>query len=150
MLIHTSAGDYGALDFKVAYRHPSRCTCYSPSKQQVTVTQEAIEHVRQLYIEPDNVVFDLLPAPLSALIDECYVLLGSPAVHRGSIWTIYLQLLEHLQRHAELAPVLTNVDASLNDVIENDDVLPLLGGLAELPESDYYMGGVGNGEGLRE
>lgn len=117
-----------------SYRHPSHCT---------TVTQEAIEHVRQQYIEPDNIVFDLLPAPLSALIDECYALLGSPAVHRGSIWTIYLQLLEHLQRHAELAPVLINVDASLN-VIENDD-LPLLGGLAELPESDYYSTWAGLG-----
>ncbi|KIK99613.1 hypothetical protein PAXRUDRAFT_131708, partial [Paxillus rubicundulus Ve08.2h10] len=27
--------------------------------------------------------------------------------------------------------------------------IPLMGGLADLPENDYYMGGVGNGQGLQ-
>ncbi|KAG6372510.1 hypothetical protein JVT61DRAFT_7616 [Boletus reticuloceps] len=113
MMIHTSAEDYGALDFK-----------YAANRLQY--------HGKQLNI---------------TLIDECYALLGLPAVHRCSIWTIYLQLLEHLQERAELPPMLINVD---DRSASNVNDLPLLGGLADLPDNDYYMGGVGSGRGLQE
>ncbi|KAF9218769.1 hypothetical protein BS17DRAFT_790731 [Gyrodon lividus] len=125
-LIHTCAKDYSALDFKIM------------------VSCEAIEHIRQLYIKPDHIVFNLLPAPLCTFIKECYAQLGSPVIHCRSIWTIYLQLLKLLQQHVEIAPILMVINT--NTVEE----IPLMGGLADLPENDYYMGGVGNGQGLQE
>ncbi|KIK76034.1 hypothetical protein PAXRUDRAFT_171052, partial [Paxillus rubicundulus Ve08.2h10] len=126
-LIHTCAEDYSALNFKVMHIY----LFYYMS------------HVCQFYIKPDHIVFNLLPAPLLAPIKECYTPLSSPVVCRRLIQTIYLQLLKLLQQCTEIAPILMVIDANAVE-----EVLPLMGGLADLMENDYYMGGVGNGQGL--
>ena len=112
---------------------------------QVMVTQEAIEHVHKVYIMPDHVVFDLVPPALNTFIQECYVQLGSPAVQRRTVWTIYTDILTILQNCNNIAPW---VAAESHDKVP--DELPLMDGLRDLPQNNYYMGGVGNGLGLRE
>lgn len=106
-----------------------------------------IHHIRQVYINPDHQVFDLIPLQLGIFIQKCYNDLGNPTVERTTIWCIYLDLLELLQQCADLPPVLVAMDP---DAEQNNDSIPLLGGLQDLLESDYYMGGVGNGTGLRK
>ncbi|KIK77025.1 hypothetical protein PAXRUDRAFT_168071 [Paxillus rubicundulus Ve08.2h10] len=128
-LTHTCAADYGALDFKVM------------------VNQGAINHVCQLYINPNHAVFKLVSPPLSAFLELCYNELGRPPVERETIWMIYHSTLELIRQCEEVSAILVAIDA--NDTVENGE-MPLLEGLHNLPETDYYMGGVGNGMGLRE
>ena len=109
------------------------------------VTQEAIEHVREVYITPNHIVFDLVSPALNTFIQACYVQLGSPAVQRRTVWTIYADILSILQNCNDIAPW---VAAESHD--EVPDELPLMGGLRDLPQNNYYMGGVGNGLGLCE
>ncbi|KIK73887.1 hypothetical protein PAXRUDRAFT_177255, partial [Paxillus rubicundulus Ve08.2h10] len=78
-LVYQSAEDFRALDFKI------------------TVEQEALDHVRRLYIKPSHVVSDLVPQPLGECINCCYLDLGCPIVTRRSVWDIYLLLLDMLQ-----------------------------------------------------
>ncbi|KIK77550.1 hypothetical protein PAXRUDRAFT_17426 [Paxillus rubicundulus Ve08.2h10] len=127
-LIHTCAADYGVLDFKVM------------------VNQGAINHIRQLYINPNHAVFGLVSPPLSACLELCYNELGCPPVEHEMIWTIYHSTLELIQQCEEVSVILVAIDA--NDTVENGE-MDLLEGLHNLPETDYYMGSVGNGTGLQ-
>ncbi|KIK91546.1 hypothetical protein PAXRUDRAFT_149260 [Paxillus rubicundulus Ve08.2h10] len=131
-LVHSSPEDYGALNFKVM------------------VSLEAMVQVRQVYINPAHPVFDLLPPALGTFIDECYAYLGRPSVSRNSAWAIYCNLLGMLCQRAEIPRIMEVMDVDAADEAE----LPLLEGLEELPFDEtnggYYMGGVGNGLGLRE
>ncbi|KIK73658.1 hypothetical protein PAXRUDRAFT_177824, partial [Paxillus rubicundulus Ve08.2h10] len=127
-LIHTCAADYGALDFKIM------------------VNQGAIDHVHQLYINPNHVVFKLVSPPLSAFLELCYNELGCPPVEREMIWTIYCSTLELIRQCEEVPAILMAIDA--NNTVENGE-MALLEGLRNLPETDYYIGGVGNGMGLQ-
>ena len=70
------------------------------------VDKAATTHVRQLYIDPDHVVFDLVPGPLNAHLKECYNELGRPAVTRQTVWAVYLDLLHVVQDHAARLPPL--------------------------------------------
>jgi len=65
-LIHQCATDYGVLDFKV------------------TVTQDAIDLIHNLYINSDNHIFDMLPATLCAHIELCYDELGA-CINMGNL-----------------------------------------------------------------
>ncbi|KIM52096.1 hypothetical protein SCLCIDRAFT_39647, partial [Scleroderma citrinum Foug A] len=78
-LIFDTPQDYGALQLKIM------------------VDKAAMTHVRQLYIDPDHVVFDLVPGPLNAHLKECYNELGRPAVTRQTVWAVYLDLLHVVQ-----------------------------------------------------
>ncbi|KAF8424001.1 hypothetical protein L210DRAFT_3422234 [Boletus edulis BED1] len=127
-LIHRCAEDYGALDFKV------------------TVSQEALDHVHHLYINDNHPVFDLVPPNLSCFIASCYDELGRPVVERGSIWSIYCALLDLVRLRNGLHPILV----AIGDQPENDEELSLIPGLEDLHEVEGYLGGVGNGLGLRE
>ena len=109
------------------------------------VTQEAIEHIHKVYIMPDHVIFDLVPPALNTFIQECYVQLGSPAVQCRTVWTIYVDILTILQNCNDIAPW---VAAESHD--EVPDELPLMDGLRNLPQNNYYMGGIGNSLGLCE
>ncbi|KIK79174.1 hypothetical protein PAXRUDRAFT_162010, partial [Paxillus rubicundulus Ve08.2h10] len=128
-LIHMSPKDFGALDFKV------------------TVDPAAIQQVRNIYIKPDHLVFNLIPGPLNVFLCECCNKLGCPVVNRSSVWTVYCQLYAVIQCYAKTPPIL----ASINTEME-DDELTLLDGLQDLPflksEIHYYMGNVGGGLGL--
>ncbi|KIK77607.1 hypothetical protein PAXRUDRAFT_42831, partial [Paxillus rubicundulus Ve08.2h10] len=108
------------------------------------VTHNMIYHICHIYINPDHQVFDLIPLQLAIFIEQCYNNLGHPAVERTTIWGIYLNLLELLQQCTDLPPVLAAMDPNA----EQDNNIPLLVGLQDLPELDYYMGGVGNGTDL--
>ncbi|KAG2099438.1 hypothetical protein BD769DRAFT_1394137 [Suillus cothurnatus] len=122
-IIYQSPENFGVLDFKIKVEH------------------EALDHVRELYIDPSHVVFDLVPQPFK---------LGRPLVTRDSAWDVYLRLLaivnvndEMIPRHIEL----------LDEAEEELTALPLIENLQELPYSEdgnggYYMGGVGGGLGL--
>ncbi|KAG2112122.1 hypothetical protein BD769DRAFT_1689849 [Suillus cothurnatus] len=122
-IIYQSPENFGVLDFKIK------------------VECEALDHVRELYIDPSHVVFDLVPQPFK---------LGRPLVTRDSAWDVYLRLLaivnvndEMIPRHIEL----------LDEAEEELTALPLIENLQELPYSEdgnggYYMGGVGGGLGL--
>jgi hypothetical protein len=110
------------------------------------VTCNIIHHIHQVYINPDHQVFNLISLQLAIFIEQCYNNLGCPAVEQTTIWGIYLNLLKLLQQCADLLPVLVAMDPDT----EQDNDMPLLAGLQDLPESDYYMGGVGNGTGLRK
>lgn len=105
----------------------------------------AIDHVSQLYIKPDHVVFDLVPPAFGAFIERCYQQLGCPSVSRISAWAIYCGLVDLIRQCEGISMVL--------DAIEGynipDDELPLIPGL-HLHEIDGYMGGVAYGLGLRK
>lgn len=109
------------------------------------VTQEAIKHVRKVYIMPDHVVFDLIPPALNTFIQGCYVQLGSPAVQCRTVWTIYADILSILQNCNNITPWVVAVSHD-----EVPDELPLMDGLHDLPQNNYYMGSIGNGLGLHE
>ncbi|KAG2131597.1 uncharacterized protein EDB93DRAFT_1255445 [Suillus bovinus] len=127
-LVYNSPEDFGALNFKI------------------TVEREALDHVRDLYINPSHVVFDLVPQPLGTLIQRCYEELGCPSVTRQSAWDMYQGLLDVLQVHEEIPSAI-----SVFEDVEED--LPLLENQQDLPYREenngtYYMGGVGGGLGL--
>ncbi|KAH0826501.1 hypothetical protein J3R83DRAFT_5506 [Lanmaoa asiatica] len=105
---------------------------------------DAINHVRNLYIDPNNPVFDMLPGPLGNFIELCYNELGRPPVERGSVWPIYLQIFARLQLYEEIAAVLHAVDNDEDDVDIN---VPLIEGLQDLHEKSGYLGGLANGMG---
>jgi hypothetical protein len=114
---------------------------------QITVEREALDHVRNLYINPSHVVFDLVPQIFGAIIQRCYEELGRPLVTRESAWDVYLRLLDMLQVNEEISSVIEDVE---EDVKED---LPLLENQQDLPYREegngtYYMGGVGGGLGL--
>ena len=113
----------------------------------MTVDQAAIDDIRQIYINSDHVIFDLVPPALGAVIDECYTRIGSPPVTWDSVWMVYSTLLHTLQLHNHVQTVLSNV----NEPLEEDNEIQLLPGLQELEENNEgYMGGVANGLGFRE
>ncbi|KIO09156.1 hypothetical protein M404DRAFT_55275, partial [Pisolithus tinctorius Marx 270] len=83
-LIFSSPEDYGALDFKFM------------------VDKAALTHVRQLYIDLNHLVFDLVPGPLNMHLEECYNGLGHPPVTHLTVWDVYLDLLHTVQDHMAL------------------------------------------------
>ena len=112
------------------------------------VSPAAIDHVRQLYIDPKHAVFDLVPPNLSTFIDRCYHQLGCPSVGRRTAWIVYCNLL-NLVRLCEAIPAVLE---AINPVEEHETVgeLQLLPGLQDLHETEEYMGGIANGLGLRK
>jgi len=93
-------------------------------------------------------VFDLVPPRLNAFISSCYNELGRPVVERCSIWSLYRALFkDFVQLCKGLQADLDALEDSPQDAGDTD--LPLLPGLQDLLETEGYMGGVGNGLGLR-
>ncbi|KAI6017262.1 hypothetical protein BKA83DRAFT_4497071 [Pisolithus microcarpus] len=132
-LIFSSPQDYGALDLKFM------------------VDKAALKHVCRLYVNTNHAVFNLVPCPLSAHLEERYNNLGHPTISRQTVWRIYLDLLHTIQDDALTLHHHTLLSANT----DADDELPLLEGQCDLPfnETDqgyYYMGGVGGGLGLDE
>jgi hypothetical protein len=145
-LVYHSPEDFGALNFKVGNTTSARFVCSYCFFSQITVEHEALDHVRDLYINSSHVVFDLVPQPLGTLIQRCYEELGCPSVTRQSAWDVYRGLLDMLQVNEEIPSAIS----AFEDV---DEDLPLLENQQDLPyreESNgtYYMGGVGGGLGL--
>ncbi|KAG1740216.1 uncharacterized protein EDB91DRAFT_1082173 [Suillus paluster] len=125
------AEDFSALDFKIKVEH------------------EALDHVRNIYIKPSHVVFNLVPQPFGDCVQHCYDELGSPLVTRHTVWDIYLHLLGMLRVHDEIPHHIDQLD----DIEEDLGTLLLLEDHNKLPyreksNSAYYMGGVGGGLGL--
>lgn len=110
------------------------------------VSAAAIDHVRQLYIKSDHIVFDLIPPSLNTFIERCYHQLGCPTVGRSSAWPIYCDILG-LVRQCEGIPAIL---MGMSDHNVADDELHLLPGLQDLHETDGYMGGIAYGMGLRK
>ncbi|KAI6105017.1 hypothetical protein EV401DRAFT_1893017 [Pisolithus croceorrhizus] len=132
-LIYESAGDYGALDFRVK------------------VDPAAIEHVRKLYIKPTHTVFDLVPPAFGAFIEEFYVHMGRPSVTRQNVWTIYRGLCNMIRQHADALTVLKSPSLAPTSDNYDDDEFPLYEGrdlLFNETEGNYYMGGLRGGLGL--
>lgn len=132
-LIFDSPQDYGTLDLKFM------------------VDRAALKHVRELYVDANHPVFDLVPRALIAHLEECYNILGRPAITRFTVWDVYLHLLHAVQDRA----LLPSLSVSLSADTEANDSLPLLDGQRDLPlhetnDGYYYMGGVGGGLGLDE
>jgi len=77
--------------------------------------------------------------------------LGQPVVERDSIWSIYCALLGLVKQYEGIQSVLDTLQ-DLPDHPEDDldGELSLILGLADLREVEGYMGGVGNGLGLRK
>ncbi|KAI6159145.1 hypothetical protein EDD17DRAFT_1779095 [Pisolithus thermaeus] len=132
-LIYESAGDYGALDFRVK------------------VDPAAIEHVRKLYIKPTHTVFDLVPPAFGAFIEEFYIHMGHPSVTRQNVWTIYRGLCNMIRQHADALTVLKSPSLAPTSDNYDDDEFPLYEGrdlLFNETEGNYYMGGLRGGLGL--
>ncbi|KAG0691847.1 hypothetical protein DFH29DRAFT_1074198 [Suillus ampliporus] len=123
-LIYHSAADFGAFDFKIKVEH------------------KALDHVRNLYIKPSHVVFDLVPLPFGDCVQRCYDELGCPLVMRRTVWEVYLRLLGMLQVHDGIPDHIDQLD-DIED-LEDHDELPY----REETNGTYYMGGVGGGLGL--
>lgn len=115
--------------------------------QQIMVSPAAIEQVRQLYIDMNHMVFDLVPPSLNSFIEECYLQLGHPPVGWVSAWTVYCSLLDLMQCCEGVPTVLT---AAEDYTTVDEEELDLLPGLHDLHETEGYMGGVVNGLGLRK
>ena len=106
----------------------------------------AIDHVSQVYIKPDHIIFDLVPPAFSAFIERCYQQLGCPSVGRISVWAIYCDLVGLIRQCEGISLVLM----AMEEHNVPDDELPLMPGLQDLHEMDGYMGGVAYGLGLRK
>ncbi|KAG1778331.1 hypothetical protein EV702DRAFT_1220104 [Suillus placidus] len=126
-LVYQSPENFGALNFKI------------------TVECEALDHVRNLYINPSHVVFDLVPQSFGKLIQRCYEELGRPSVTRQSVWDVYLHLLDVLQVNEEIPSAIEDVEEDL-PLLENHQDLPY----REESNGTYYMGRVGGGLGLSD
>ncbi|KAG2030550.1 hypothetical protein BDR03DRAFT_1016990 [Suillus americanus] len=114
------------------------------------IKQEALDHVRDLYIDPSHIIFDLIPQPFSKFMEHCYTKIGRPLVTQQTAWDVYLGLLATVQANDEMIPCHIEL---LDETEEELTALPLIDNLQELPyhEDDngaYYMGGVGGGLGL--
>ncbi|KAI5997616.1 hypothetical protein F5J12DRAFT_725221 [Pisolithus orientalis] len=46
-------------------------------------------HVCELYVDANHPVFDLVPHALNAHLEECYNILGHPAITHFTIWDVY-------------------------------------------------------------
>ncbi|KAI6156782.1 hypothetical protein BKA82DRAFT_4009317 [Pisolithus tinctorius] len=117
--------------------------------QRMIVTKATLKHVRELYVDANHPVFDLVPRALNAHLEECYNILGRPAITRFTIWDVYLDLLHAVQDCA----LLPSLSVSLSTDTEANDSLPLLDGQRDLPlhktnNGYYYMGRVGGGLSL--
>jgi len=110
------------------------------------VSPRAIDHVHQLYIKRDHIVFDLVPPAFSTYLEQCYHQLGRPSVGRQSAWTIYRALLDLVRQCNGIPRVLM----AMEEYNIPDDELLLVPGLRDLHEVDGYMGGVAYGLGLRK
>ncbi|KAG6370171.1 hypothetical protein JVT61DRAFT_12318 [Boletus reticuloceps] len=144
-LIHTSAEDYGALDFKVGLGSWAMLM----QVKQVTVNPEFVDTVSQLYINPDHPVFEVVPPAMNMLISKCYNLLGCPPMTRHSAWDVYCHLVIRVQEHAETPPLLATISDYSTDGDPEANELKLFPGLQDLPYNETrYMGGVGGGTGL--
>ncbi|KIK80198.1 hypothetical protein PAXRUDRAFT_159298 [Paxillus rubicundulus Ve08.2h10] len=145
-LVHSSPKDHGALNFKISTSLSLRSPTQLLIECQVKVTPAAISHVHELYINSTHAMFNLLPSSLSMFIELYYDQLGHPSVEMVQ----YLDLLGLLWQCAEIPPILKVTDSH----VTNDDKFPLLPGLQELSfnktDAHYYMGGVGNSNGLCE
>ncbi|KIK80385.1 hypothetical protein PAXRUDRAFT_158845, partial [Paxillus rubicundulus Ve08.2h10] len=69
-LVHTSPGDYGALDFKMP-----------------------VDHVCKIYIKHTHPIFELVPPALGGFLEDCYNGLGHPPIDCKSAWGVYHALL---------------------------------------------------------
>ncbi|KAI6154761.1 hypothetical protein BKA82DRAFT_4010527 [Pisolithus tinctorius] len=131
-LIYESAGDYGAIDFKVK------------------VDLVDIKHVQKLYITPTHLVFDLVPPAFGVHIESFYVDMGHPSVTRQNVWAIYHELCGLIQQHADALAMLNlhSICPAAKDY--DDDSFPLCEGWVLLfnEDGDYYMGSVRGGLGL--
>jgi hypothetical protein len=144
-LIFQNSTSYGALDFKVCTPlfHVHSCSTYN--SKQVPVNQAVINTVRGLYINTAHTVFDLVPQRLSNFIEGCYDHLGCPALERGSIWGVYLNIISAARQYAEIPQIL----ASFSSEKAASKELALMSNQRDLPNNNSgYMGGVGNGYGL--
>ena len=127
-LIFRGVANYNALNFKVP------------------ISQDAIDHVHNLYINPTHEVFNLLPAALEALVEQCYSQLGHPPMEHKTIRAIYLELLELVHLCQDVGAVLVEIEsgtteAQLQVPWDNEDIA-LLQGLQDLYEWTGYLGGV--------
>lgn len=101
-------------------------------------------------MDPDHPVFDLVPRPLNNFIQGCYEDLGRPPITRQSVWTIYLDLYDSMQRSVQVPAIVR----SLTDGTDPDEEpLPLLENQNDLffhedTDGTYYMGGIHGGQGL--
>jgi len=111
------------------------------------VSPAAIDHIRQLYIDPKHVVFDLIPHTLSTFLDLCYHQLGCPSVGHSTVWIVYCNLLNLVRQCEGIPAVLTAIET---EECKTVDELQLLLGLQDLYETEGYMGGVANGLGLHK
>ncbi|KAG1722714.1 hypothetical protein EDB19DRAFT_1916525 [Suillus lakei] len=110
---------------------------------------EALDHVRDLYIDPSHVVFDLVPRPFSEFMECCYTELGRPLVTWQTAWDVYLHLLTIVQISKEIPHHIELYDEAEEELT----ILPLIENHQELPYHEdangaYYVGGVGGGLGL--
>ena len=120
----------------------------------MAVDPAALDHIRNHYVNPSHPVFDLIPDPVSVMLDDIYAMLGRPAITRTSIWDVYLDLLHQIQDAPSSSGSESRLVPPLQLPLAGDDVLPLLENQADLPfredtDGYYYMGGVGSGLGMR-
>ncbi|KAG2085347.1 hypothetical protein BD769DRAFT_1718725 [Suillus cothurnatus] len=130
-MIYNSPEDFGALDFKIG------------------IAPGAIDHIRRIYINSSHAVFDLVPPTLGHHLASCYTHLGCPVITRGSVWAVYLDMLNAIQLSDNLP---TEIMPATESAMDGDE-LPLLDNHEDLPFQDddsgfYYMGGVRGGRGL--
>ncbi|KAI6102910.1 hypothetical protein F5141DRAFT_1007960, partial [Pisolithus sp. B1] len=126
-LIYTCAENYRALDSKVM------------------VSPAAIKQVRCLYINPNHVIFDLVPHSLNMFIEECYLQLGHPSIGCTSMWNVYHDILNLMQHCTDVPTILV---MTKDHVTEDAEEVNLLPSLQDLHETEGYMGSVVNGLGL--
>jgi hypothetical protein len=126
------------------------CSCSDRFFSQIKVEREALDHVRDIYIDSSHIVFDLVPKPFAEFMEHCYTELGRPLVKRETVWDVYLHLLDMVQVNDEMIPPHIEL---LDEAEEDSTALPLLESHRDLPDREdgsgaYYMGGVGGGLGL--
>ncbi|EJU02328.1 hypothetical protein DACRYDRAFT_107254 [Dacryopinax primogenitus] len=71
---------------ELALHHPKR---YGALSFKVSVSEDELQEVEQLYAPPEHEVFKLVPTFFKWAIESCYFDMGSPTIMLQTFWTIY-------------------------------------------------------------
>ncbi|KAF4594308.1 hypothetical protein EYR40_009111 [Pleurotus pulmonarius] len=122
----------------------------------IQVQEQAIAEARKLYAPPNHQVFTLVPQSFEVIISRGYTGMGSPAINRDSVWTIYCDLVKYVYADFESQNMRIDWESELeaeeaiNDIQSDPEVeklLPLVD-IGDRPDGSFYLGGVNGGAGL--
>ncbi|KAK1225454.1 hypothetical protein PQX77_011603 [Marasmius sp. AFHP31] len=115
-----------------------------------------LTEAEQLWAPPDHEVFELVPKDFGRVIQHVYDCLGAPPVTRDNVWTVYMDLLEQLERDNLEGLNLAGYNEDEDNYTVGEEDADMMAHLARDLEDlqplrddtgECYMGGVNGGLG---